>query len=123
MFPQSKPIHFPAATTLSDLFESFEIRPAAESSKTVFIGDDWLLDHGGSIRGVGGFRCFHATPKQEIVEWVKSNMLRVEYDTIYFEITIRSDGTALICAKYNQIIGDRYLAVIDADYVRRVGGE
>jgi hypothetical protein len=39
-------------------------------------------------------------------------MLQIDHDTIYFEIVERQDNTALIVAKYNAIIGGRWLAVI-----------
>lgn len=45
---------------------------------------------------------------------VIANMLQVDNDSIYFEIIVRDDGTADVYARYNQIIGSRMLATIDA---------
>lgn len=46
--------------------------------------------------------------------WLKlhETMIKVDYDAIYFHIVIRTDG-ALVLAQYNQIIGSRWIALID----------
>jgi len=44
-------------------------------------------------------------------------MLPVDYDSIYFTINARDDVTALVTAQYNQIIGSRWLALIDANSI------
>lgn len=67
------------------------------------------------------YRSFHVRPKQEVIEYVRNNMIPVYYDHIYFQVVVRNDNTALITASYNQIIGSRWLALVDADTVPKGG--
>lgn len=62
----------------------------------------------------GAFHYGRATPTEELRDFCIANMLRVDYDSIYFEIITRDDGTADVYAKHNQIIGSRLAATIDA---------
>lgn len=50
----------------------------------------------------------------ELRNYLETTILHVPNDSIYFELIRRDDGTALVTAQYNVIIGSRWLAVIDA---------
>ena len=60
----------------------------------------------------GEYRFFAAYPRKNVCDVVEA-MLNVDGDTIGFELLERSDGTALVTAYYNQILGSRWLAVVD----------
>lgn len=55
-----------------------------------------------------------AVPSQEVIDAVRTNMLCIAYDSIYFALHFDDDGTARVYATYNQIIGSRLLAIVDA---------
>jgi len=53
-------------------------------------------------------------PSVKLLRYVNENMLDIEYDQIYFEAIPFSDGTMKLYARYNQIIGSRFLGWFDA---------
>ena len=106
-------VAFPGKNSLSDFFrsDSFSIiEPAARRERTEVMGFDGELSIqlGGHISG-DRFRCFQAIPNENVLKWIGENMLAIQHDTIYFEIVEGDDGFALLLAKYNQIIGSRWL--------------
>jgi len=58
-------------------------------------------------------------PSEELLQLLRSVMLPVEYDEIHFSCTDRSDGV-LVCAKYNSIIGSRWLALLGPDMYEEI---
>lgn len=58
------------------------------------------------------FKYSHVTPSLLVLDYIADNMLRVNHDSIYFEV-IEFDTFYRVYVKYNQIIGSRLLAVID----------
>ena len=55
----------------------------------------------------------------EALQWIKDNLLHIEYDRIYFELVAFDDGTAVIWAKYNKIIGEYKLAEVSVDEIKK----
>jgi len=53
-------------------------------------------------------------PTQKLIDFIDKNVLLIEYDTLYIEMVIRSDGDMLILLKHNQIIGSHWLTIIPA---------
>ena len=105
-----RPVAFPAIESFSELFPELTL----EKQEHPFQGSavtNWI-----QIRDRGAYRHKRAVLPQWLIDWCQENMLPVNYDSIYFTVTIRDDG-ALICAQYNQIIGSRWLALVDADTV------
>lgn len=60
----------------------------------------------------GDYRFFEARPRRRVRETLET-MLTISGDTIGFKLIERTDGTALVTAYYNQIIGSRWLAIVD----------
>jgi len=56
-------------------------------------------------------RSLHVKPRPQLVDFIKSNMLPIDNDSIYFELTGRVDGI-LVAAKNNVILGSRWLALL-----------
>ena len=56
-----------------------------------------------------GYRFFEVDPAPWLVEWIGQNMLPVNHDTIGFGATERKDGSVLVTARYNLILGSRWL--------------
>lgn len=54
----------------------------------------------------------HVRPSPDLVTFLRANMIDVDYDSIYFRAIHRGDGTTLVIAQYNQIIGSRWLALL-----------
>lgn len=46
--------------------------------------------------------------------WLRDNLISVDYDTIGFSLVAWEDGTVLVIARHNQIIGSRWLAILPA---------
>ncbi len=51
-------------------------------------------------------------PSPRAVDYFKANVLHVPSDSVYFQIIIRDDGTALITMHHNQIIGSHWLDIV-----------
>jgi hypothetical protein len=58
-------------------------------------------------------------PTQRVMDCIAAEMLVIDDDRIYFEIIDRGNGTALVVAKYNKIIGSRWLALIPSSEIPR----
>lgn len=108
----SKSVELPEVRRLDELFE--EIRPIED-----------VLDHkrpvGFSYCGVSPqHRSLDVKPRPELAEMLDGMML----DDLPFsyKIIIRKSGTALITAEYTQILGSRWLAIVDAAQVLEIIG-
>lgn len=60
------------------------------------------------------YRALYARPAQWLIDFIKSSMLAIENDSIYFEIIVHPDGDAVLWAKYNQILGSRLVCAIES---------
>jgi hypothetical protein len=90
-------------------FNDYDTRTGRERLETIKIGP---YCHGC---GPGGeFFSLYVRPTDEVLDWIKANMLPLSRDTIGFEIVVRDEHEALIIAHNNLIIGSRWLALIDA---------
>lgn len=47
-----------------------------------------------------------------MIAYLRANMIDIDYDTISFKIIVRGDGTGLVVAYHNAILGDRWLGVL-----------
>jgi hypothetical protein len=63
------------------------------------------------------FRYWKLGPSEIVARAVMAGMLRIPNDRITFEIIDNGDGRACVFAKYSLIIGDLYLAEIDASTI------
>ena len=64
------------------------------------------------------FRYTHILEINPIVlDFIEQRMIRVDYDSISFNIVTWDDGRALVVAQYSQIIGSHYVAIIDASTI------
>jgi hypothetical protein len=107
------PVMLPEVRRLDELFE--EVRPVED-----------VLRHrrpeGFSYCGVGGpyHRSLDVRPRPELAEMLDGTML--DGLPFSYKIVVRSSGTALVMAEYVQIIGSRWLAVVDAAQVLEIIG-
>jgi hypothetical protein len=108
-------IILPEARRFSDVFSSVTPRPTGESAldlkvfrsdeskSTMVIKDTLFCDH-----------CpFRIVPKRGLLD--KIDLIFIEWDSLYWELIQRSNGTTLVTLKYNKIIGSRYIAIIRTD--------
>jgi len=109
-----KQIAFPETTKLSELFDSFTLRTATEHLQSVRTDGGHTVSKGGHISGRDGLKCFHAEPTDAVLDYISNSMLNLDRDSLYFEVVIRNDGRALVVVKHNNIIGSRWLALLDA---------
>jgi hypothetical protein len=117
-------IVFTAYRTLSDLFEtSVQIEDLSGYKSTVV--HKWPLDTGWAelssfctISGADVLRsCLDVRPRKAVIDAIGERMIMSDGYSFHFEVVARGDGTALVLAKYNQIIGSRWLAIIHAETV------
>ena len=106
------PVVLPEVRRLDELFE--EVRPIED-----------VLRHkrpaGFSYCGVRNPpRSLDVKPRPELAEMLDEMML--DGLPFSYRITVRESGTALITAEYTQIIGSRWLAIVDAAQVLEIIG-
>jgi hypothetical protein len=111
--PGGTPILFPKADSFFDIFDQVDSeKKTVAVMKSDYPGSKDKMGIGNWVMMSGG-KSFHASPKKVVIEALEKTLIIVNYDTIYFEIVDRGGGNALVIAKYNHIIGSRWLAFID----------
>jgi hypothetical protein len=127
-------IHFPDITTFDELFPCVGERNKQELENVLrrfefesgsFLGNGkrkmvhQVVGSGLSISGnKEPYRYTHIVEiNPALLDCIEEYMIRVDYDSISFQINVWDDGRALVCAHYSQILGSRYLAVIDASTI------
>jgi hypothetical protein len=118
-----KTVLFPEKRRFTELFSSGRVitNLAVYHSHEVF---SWELDEGGEVHIISYCGVDSPTvritldvqPREEIAEAIHSNMIMSRGYRISFEINAR-EGTALVSAKYDRILGSRWLAFIDSSTI------
>ena len=91
----------------------------------VWTVDDWRTGRrGGGRAELSSFCAVHGRPysldvepRPELVGLISREMMICDDYRISFKVVVRSGGTALVCAEYNQITGGRWLAIVPASEV------
>lgn len=126
-----KNVLFPTVSDFNDLFKRARVitGPFRDyKSQNVYT---WKLIEGGecylssycSVSGTAhGYSPLDVIPHDSVIGAIGANMLLSKNYRINFEIVIREGGGgALVVARYDQILGDRWLAIIDEQTVPTVG--
>ena len=91
-----------------DLEQPKEItRPSAYEGNDHFTFSCWINEQTD-----GDYVSWLVTPKAFLLDRLSQMMLGVEGDSIYFSLVEHLNGCSLLIAKYNQIIGSRYIAYL-----------
>jgi hypothetical protein len=110
-------IHFPMARAFSDLFEQYGF--AADRPREMV----WLyVDSRNSATARGIDWPSSVRPTTALAAFVKERMTNVVDLPVYFQIYVRDDDSVLVLAKYDGIIGNRWLAEIDLATIPRKAG-
>ena len=56
-------------------------------------------------------------PNERLADWVQKNMIYIQYDTMHFKIIDYRDGMSLVIISYGQIIGERWLAMVQTESI------
>lgn len=105
-------IYFPAIKSFSELFS--DVSYTKENAPRVTQpGINSYFQVSKVEKGYS--HSFWAKPSERLVDWIVFNMM--SSCGVHFEIIIHDDGLALIIAEYEQIIGGRWLAMVDASTV------
>jgi hypothetical protein len=108
-------LHFPNAWKMGDLFLSWGgdvSRPIRSISLRGKGYPPSYLQCYMSHKGVNGYFSTQVEPRPEVIDFVKSDMIMVDYDHMRFEAIHRKGGNALITVSYGSIIGNRWLALV-----------
>lgn len=116
-----KKILFPDRHLFNELFLDAIIIPDFSLGKyTSNKVHSWPLDSNGfahlssfcPVRANKGGSPLDVTPKVEVIKAIENNMLLSNDYTINFSIIVRDNGTSLLIAQYDKILGDRWLAIL-----------
>lgn len=126
-----KRIAFPELKSFDDLFEknfSFDKETGPSPYKWQLTSDTNSFATVQRSNDIGpycavdsprGHDALYVQAKDFVIEYITKEMLFLDYDSLYYQIVFRrhADGSdaneALVCVKHNNIIGDRWLALID----------
>jgi hypothetical protein len=116
----AKPLAFPSVKSFGELFTHAQRWSSADLNAR-----GTRLARGGreantvsgylTLSGQGRRESMKVTPSAKVLSYLSENMLALK-DSLYFEVHLRDDG-ALVVAKHNKIIGDRWLAMIDSSTI------
>ena len=134
-----KPIYF-SESTYNDLFRKGWGHPDSASGQDEYLlrNSAWYMEGGGVKRGdyfamerpervyVSGIMyasgydpegnkrrmTLYVRPTNRLIRWLAKNMIGMADDRIQFEAIMRQNGETLITARYNTIIGNRWLLVL-----------
>jgi hypothetical protein len=87
-------------------------KPMRKVKISVPIGAYCAVDNRSDVDG--GYNSLAVRANDQVIEWIKTHMLPLKNDSIYFQIIVRNDGSALVTANNNLIFGSRWIAIIDA---------
>ena len=120
-----KSILMPNAASFGDLFRRWRkfvsVDEKLEGWGPWTIGDDLRLRDDDRPMQVSSYCAMYGTPlqdslrvvpNQDVLDLLRKNLVLLENDTIWFQVVDRKDGV-LITAKYNNIIGSRWLALLE----------
>lgn len=97
----------------------YTTQSAQGMGKTFYVEEDWSGTDKDFHLPVGPYLqtrdgdSLAVTPTDEIVEYVKQNMIYSINESFSFEIVKQSDGDYLLLVRNSQIIGSRWLAYLD----------
>lgn len=101
----------PEAESFNDLFGSCGAWLwASEGVKTP-------VQIGNYIHQRDPYKSWKLGPSEKLARAVMDSMIPIENDTISFEIILDDNGRAWVFAHYNLILGQRYVANIDASTI------
>jgi hypothetical protein len=111
----SKRVILPEARRFSDVFSSVMPRPAGESALDlkVFQSDESKSTMAVKDTLYCGHHPFRIIPKRGLLNQL--DLMFIEWDSLYWELTQRMNGTTLVTLRYNKIIGNRYIAIVRTD--------
>ena len=104
-----KKLAFPKVETFAELFGNIEPKQDRDFADKSVISN-WL-------HYSPKFKSEYREPLPMTLKYVRENMLPVDYDSIYFQLVDRGDNETLVTAQYNQILGNRWLAMIQTDSI------
>ena len=131
-----KPIAFPDAKVFGDIFnevktEQGDVNPYLRPQPFYLHGSDGKLVRDQYTVPVGpycsvhtrdnGYESIYVGVNREVQEYLKGHLLPIQYDSPSYQIVQWDDGRALVLVRYSQILGSRYLAIIDGKTVWRAG--
>lgn len=131
-----KEVIFPETRAFGQLFHNFKLISEFKNYESRRVAE-WIIDgeplpDGRVPKGVGtagllsfcrvsANHCLDVMPWQEVIDCVPKVMLMSKDYEYNFEIIVRDNGVALVTLKYNLILGDRWLAFIDATTIPGLG--
>jgi hypothetical protein len=113
-FCPQQTVRFPDIDNVHRLFRiGPEYQPTCPPAiQSHMLGEKRILPSLTCMLADGRYRFFAVHPRRNVRE-VLDSMLTISGDTIGFQLIERTDGTALVTAYYNQILGSRWLAIVD----------
>lgn len=110
-------VRFPKVTSFAELFT--EARSEDGIIPHVPWGDETISPF-CIVSSPGDFRALYVRPAQGLIDLIKDVMILTGHG-VHFHVVERDDGTALVLAQYQQILGSLWLAIVDPATVRASG--
>ena len=113
-----KQFNFPEKGSFDDFFDdySYNKKDVVADPTNSRISNYCQVSKAGS----GYSHALYVRPTQELLKWIKGNMLVCE--GTHFQCVNYDDGTSLVLISHDQIIGTRWLSLVDSSTVPAKGG-
>lgn len=118
-----KEVLFPLARRFDELFSSAvpaSMEPGSRRARVVhrFGEAAQVLSH-CSVTEPENRRTLDVQPMPGVLIAIEKSMISSDY-RIDFEVVFRDNGTALVLARYDRILGSRWIAIVDASTVKEI---
>lgn len=104
-------VRFPEAKSFDELFTDYIDRGKSDALNRR--ERDYHTRYPISFSGPDSFEYGSVELKPELKDYVENHMLDIRNLGCFFKVIIRADGSVLVVASYDQIIGSHWLAYID----------
>lgn len=115
-FP-AKSLLFPNRTKFSQIFSKWSFEGSEGLPVQGFRGESGGYMQIGSYVRNDGPRVLYAAVKDDVFQVLKKSLVLIDGDSTYFNFVNRGKGKTLVTVKYNKILGDRWIAIIDTSSI------
>ena len=118
----SRPLAFPDCKSLDKLFEVIETKERAPEALTIRVHDEGRTHKVPvgpycTVNRVGGYASVYVRPTPAVMKHIEGRMILSAHESVHFKMVFRDDGTVLVLAENNLIIGSTWLALLPVTVV------
>lgn len=117
-----KKIYFPDNSDITDFIQSISLKKSDHKEHIIKSNYDGFMRIGRWLRYTinAETKSYYVTITDKLLDFIKSNITFIAYDTLYFELIDWGNDIVLLKVSHNNILGDRWIALLDKETVLKV---